>query len=139
MTFVLDASIAVAWGLGDERTAESLGVLDVVEADGAIVPRMWPFEVANALVVAERRGRATEAETGRLLELLKRLPIDVVEAPRDATLDALTAVGREHRLSVYDAAYVDLALRRGVSLATFDRPMRAAAQKVGIALLPPSH
>ena len=133
MPFVLDASVAMAWCFEDETSLLSERVLDLLTADSAVVPELWTQEVANVLLVAERRGRLSEADAARLAQLLIQLPIEVDSSP--SHLATLLALGREHGLSAYDASYLSLAQRRGLALATLDATLAAAAQQSGVALI----
>jgi len=99
------------------------------------VPAIWPVEVGNALLAGERRKRITPAETARSLELLRSLNIHLDDAGLGLGVDDLVALARSHKLSVYDAAYLSLAMREGIPLATLDRSLARAAQRVGISLL----
>jgi predicted nucleic acid-binding protein len=108
-------------------------VLDRLGADAAVVPAIWPLEVANVLLIAERRGRVSEAQSSRFAGLLAQLPIDVDDRPGD--IAALAALGRRHELSFYDASYLALAQRLGAGLATLDRPLAAAATRAGVDVL----
>src|SRR5665213_2854183 len=101
--FVIDTSIAMAWCFEDEATQATDAVLDLLRTDQAVVPTIWPLEVANVLLVAERRGRLSEAQASRFLELLAQLPINVDTSPTD--MAGIVATGRRHTLSSYDAAY----------------------------------
>jgi predicted nucleic acid-binding protein len=133
MPFVLDASVAMAWCFEDETTAGTEAMLDRLTEDPAVVPSLWELEVANVLLVGERQGRLTEFQSARFVELLGRLPINVDLAPPEMT--TLLAVGRRHGLSADDAAYLVLAERDGVPLATQDDKLRAAARSAGVPLL----
>lgn len=130
--FVIDASVAVAWCFEDEATDASEAVLDQLRTDHAAVPAVWPLEVANVLLVAERRGRLSEAQGLRFLELLAQLPIDVDDSPTDKA--GIVAAGRRHELSSFDASYLMLAERLGTSLATLDRRLAQAAGNAGVLL-----
>lgn len=130
MPFVLDASITMAWCFEDEISDGSEAILDRLARDRAVVPDIWRLEVCNVLLVAERRGRITEFQAGHFLALLDKLPIDIVDGPHDVA--ALIAAGRRHQLSAYDAAYLVLAVSRGVGLATEDDALRRATLKAGI-------
>src|SRR5512135_424260 len=102
-----------------------------------LVPRLWHLEIANVLLVGERRGRCTQADTTAWLSFLSGLPIVVdVATEAHAWTDAL-ALGRQHGLSAYDAAYLELALREGIPLATLDARLEAAALAVGVARYQP--
>src|SRR4051812_5762197 len=132
MAFVLDASIALCWAFADEEHPIAAAALDRLEAGDAKVPGVWWFEVRNALVVNERRGRLNEAETAAFLRNLAQLAIHIDHEPAEASLLALA---RQHRLSVYDSAYLELAQRQGLLLATLDTALRQAAEAVGVPLL----
>lgn len=132
---VVDASVTLAWFLRDEGDERADGALRRLESEAAVVPSLWALEVANALVVAERRGRASEAETGRILSLIDGLPIEEDPAPREVTQRAIVELARRHDLSAYDAAYLELALRRGASLASLDESLRSAARRAGVTVL----
>ncbi len=123
----------MAWCFGDQADPYTVRVLDGLKESSALVPCLWSLEVTNVLLVAERRGRLTEADSTRFLDLLFALPI-VVEEPTTRSGHAILALGRSHRLSAYDAAYLDLAMHEGTALATRDRALTTAAADCGIAL-----
>jgi predicted nucleic acid-binding protein len=130
--FVLDCSVAVAWFFEDEASAYAQAVEDSLASSAAVVPSLWRLEVANALLMGERRERTTEAKVTQFLTLLNSLPITVDdEAPGRAWSDVLH-LAREHNLTAYDAAYLELALRRGLPLATLDERLKAAAEVAGV-------
>jgi predicted nucleic acid-binding protein len=131
--FVIDTSLAMAWCFEDEATEATDAVLDRLRSDEAAVPAIWPLEVANVLLVAERRGRLSEAQASRFLELLTQLPIDVDDVPGE--LAGIVAAGRHHELSSYDASYLILAERLGATLATLDRRLAKAAERAGVELI----
>jgi predicted nucleic acid-binding protein len=128
--FVLDCSVAVAWFFEDETDVYADAVMDAAVAGGAIVPCLWHHEIANALIVAERRGRVTAAKSARYLSSLDALRIDLDSVPPAA--GELLAVGRDFALSSYDAAYLHLAMREGLPLATRDRALEKAAATAGV-------
>lgn len=131
---VLDNSVIMAWCFRDVGEGYGDLVLDSLQEHEALVPGIWPLEVANVLVAAERRGRLKETDSIRFLALLAELPLRVIqESPRRITGEIL-ALARETGLSSYDASYLDLAMREGVPLATLDQALRNAAAKVGVAL-----
>ncbi len=130
---VVDCSVTAAWCLRDENSAAADRVLGEVVARGGVVPGLWAVEMANILVVAERRGRITSADAERAVDVLGRLPITI--EPTDAATMRLTrAVAREHGLTAYDGWYLDLAIRRALPLATFDGALRRAAERAGVDL-----
>jgi predicted nucleic acid-binding protein len=131
--FVVDTSVTMAWCFADEATPATEAVLDLFTGDEALVPALWSPEVANVLLMAERRGRLNEAQASRFLNLLRQLPIEVDEGPID--LAGLVATGRRHQLSAYDASYLMLAERAGAPLATLDRKLAEAAGRAGVRLL----
>jgi predicted nucleic acid-binding protein len=100
----------------------------------AFVPELWPLEVANALLVGERRKRSTQADTMTWLGFLASLPIAVDEETRAYAFGSTLSLARDHSLSAYDAAYLELAMRRGLPLATLDDKLKAAARAVGVPL-----
>jgi len=133
---VVDASIALTWCFEDEVTEATEAIGTRVDSEGAVVPDLWRLEVANALMLAERRGRLKRSNMEQRLELLAALPIaiDANTAIRAWTDTLLLA--RAERLTLYDAAYLELAIRRDVELATLDRDLRRAARKMGVAVVP---
>jgi predicted nucleic acid-binding protein len=130
MTLVLDASMAVSFVLADEFGSKSKRALAHVADQGAVVPTLWDFEVANALVSAERRRRLTSAALSNALSGLARLPIRRDLRPIDH--QRLASVSREFDVSVYDAAYLSLALRDNLPLASLDERLIASATKAGV-------
>ena len=133
--FVVDNSVVMAWCFEDEASSYTEGVLDQLRGTQAVVPVIWPLEATNVLLIAERRDRLTEAQAAHFAQLLQGLPILVEEADVARTLGPILAVGRAHRLSAYDAAYLELAARQGLPLATQDSRLRKAAGNAGVALL----
>lgn len=131
--FVLDGSMALAWCFPDEDAAYPKTVLDSLAAARAVVPSLWPLEVANALLVGERRKRSTQADTANWFEFLRALPIDVDDETASRAWSEVANLARSQALSAYDGSYLELALRRGLPLATLDGPLRAAAKAVGVA------
>jgi predicted nucleic acid-binding protein len=132
MAFVLDASITGCWAFQDEDHPDANAAFDRVRVEEAVVPSLWWFEVRNILIVNERRQRITESDTAGFLLNLSRLRIRVDGAPQES---AVLRLARTHRLSVYDAAYLELAQREGLPLATLDADLRRAAVGEGVALL----
>jgi predicted nucleic acid-binding protein len=132
--FVLDNSVVMAWSFEDEIDEYADAVLDRLATARAIVPALWPLEVANALLMGERRKRSTEAETIKWTAILSSLPI-VIDSDTNAHAWRETLnLARGHNLTAYDAAYLELAVRRGLPLATIDKMLKFAAKTVGVAL-----
>lgn len=132
---VIDASIALSWVFEDEADALSDRVLDLLTDGVAVVPAVWPFEVSNALVTAQRRGRITPADTVRFLSLVGRLPVQV-EPGEVGSMASLVDAAREYGFSAYDASYLALAMSLGVPLATRDAALQKAATAAGVELFP---
>ena len=130
--FVLDCSVAMAWCFESEADAYTDAILGALAKGTALVPSLWPLEIANVLLVAERRRRLSGADTIRFLDLVGGLPI-VVDGPLALhDLSVILALGRQHRLSTYDAAYLHLAMREELPLATHDLALCAAARAAGV-------
>jgi len=135
LSVVIDASVAVAWCLEDETSPYAVKVLATLAESEAHVPSIWPLEVANALLVAERRGRLSVDETTRAVSLLRELPIRVDHTPPDTVFTHVLSIARTQFLSVYDAAYVELAVRIGAPIATLDDRLQQAASQLGVGVV----
>jgi predicted nucleic acid-binding protein len=135
--FVLDGSLALAWYFKDEADPYADAVAARFPAARAVVPLIWPLEVANAVLMGERRQRSTEAQAAQWLSFLGSLPIAVDDETSDRAWGEVLSLARAHRLSSYDAAYLELALRRGLPLATLDDKLRAAASALGVPAFAP--
>ena len=131
MPVVVDASVSAAWYLADEATPYTSGVLDLLQRTGAVVPPIWTLEIASVMLTAERRQRVSLAQVTRILETLRTLPIEVDDQPLTNVWGSTMLLARNHDLSIYDASYLDLAVRRGIGLATQDRRLRDAAARLG--------
>lgn len=131
---VVDGSVAVAWCFPDEQGDYPQSVLESLAAMGAVVPSLWAFEVANALLMGERRKRSTPDETLTSINFIQSLPISVDGAAESQAFGQTLHLARSHNLSVYDASYLELAIRRGLPLATLDKKLKTAAAAEGVAL-----
>ena len=132
MPFVLDASIAACWAFEDEGYPAATLALERIRTDEARVPSLWWFEVRNTLIVSERRGRLAEADTAAFLRGLSRLWVTVDRSPDES---AVLTLARKHRLTVYDASYLELAQREALPLATLDADLARAARAETVPLL----
>ena len=132
---VLDASVALAWCFRDEQSAEAIAILHQVETEFAIVPAIFPLELINVLGDAERRRRISAAAIAEFLEQIRAydIRIDEISARRVYT-DVLNLV-RNEGLAAYDAAYLEIAVRSGLPLATGDRALASAARRNGVAVI----
>ena len=135
MSFVLDNSVALTWCFEDERTPATTALLEQVAESGALAPTLWPLEALNGLLVAERRGRLDAARRQRLSGFLRALPITIDDETASHAWSATADLAERFNLSSYDAAYLELAQRRHLPLASLDRGLRAAATALGLTVL----
>jgi predicted nucleic acid-binding protein len=131
MPLVLDASCAAAGLLPDEASALADAAFDRLETDHAVVPALFWFEIRSVLLSNERRRRIEAGQIAILVRRLDGMPFEVDQTPSS---EAVLGLARAHGLSVYDAAYLELAQRRGLPLATLDRRLGTAAEAVGVSL-----
>ncbi len=136
--FVIDNSIVMSWCFADEENGYADLVLSRLESQEACVPAIWPLEVGNVLLVAERRKRLSEADSVRFLELLHDLPITVIQEPPERMCREIVALARVQKLSTYDASYLDLAMRKGLPVATLDSALQEGAENCEVHLFDPS-
>jgi len=132
--FVLDTSVTMAWCFEDETNPYADAVLDSLIDNTALAPSIWPLEVGNVLLVAERRKRISQSDSMRFLELLSSLPIKTESFSEQRMFEAVLNLARKLGLSSYDASYLDLALQTGLKLATLDQSLRKAADHCGVAI-----
>jgi predicted nucleic acid-binding protein len=135
MSLVLESSVALAWVYGDDTTAAVEHVFDLVGGSGAWVPGLWRLEVANILEMGVRRGRHDADFRDSTLADLALLPIHVDPETDGQAWGATARLAERHRLTLYDAAYLELALRRGLPLASLDQELRAAAEAEKVEVL----
>lgn len=134
---VLDCSVAVAWCFEDEATEALDALLDRVQADGAVVPSWWMLEVANVLLMATRRGRVAREAVQERLALLDMLAIETdVDDVGPVWRSTVLTLAQTEMLTFYDAVYLELAIRRGLPLASSDKALRRAAVQRGVAVGP---
>lgn len=132
MAFVLDASIAITWAMSDESDPLAELALRRIEIESTVVPAIWWYEVRNALLVNERRNRITKEDFDRFLDNLADFEIEV--RPPEHSQIALQ-LARQHKLSIYDSAYLALALEQNIPLATLDVALQSAARSMDVPLL----
>lgn len=135
-TAVIDTSVALTWCFEDEATAETDRLLDHVRDNGAIVPGLWYLELSNVLIQAEKRGRITQAQTAIRLALIADLPIMLDQETTNRAWREILAIARAEKLTTYDAAYLELAMRRNVPLFTKDKDLAEAAKRLGVSVSP---
>lgn len=133
--FVIDNSVVMSWCFQDETNKYADDVLGLLEEGTAYVPAIWPLEVSNVLLVAERRRLLSQADSSRFISLLFELPIIVDQESPERMLSEILALAREYKLSSYDASYLDLAMRKGLPLATTDMNIIAAAKRSSVSII----
>ena len=133
--FVIDCSITMAWCFSDEETAKTSQILDQLATASAVVPSLWFLEVANVLAVAERHKRISAGESDQFVSLLATLDIEVDDQAHGRAFSHLLPLCRSQRLTSYDAAYLDLAMRRNLPLASLDDNLRRGAKAARVKLL----
>ncbi len=135
MHCVLDCSAALAWVLPGQATEATNALLTAIAEAGAVAPGLWPLEVANVLRTAERRGRISLAERTQAMAILGELPIRIDENTAALAFGPISALAAGRDLTVYDACYLELALRSGLPLASLDRRLCEAASAAGVKLI----
>lgn len=133
--FVLDCSLTMTWCFPDEATSYTQAVRDMFTYTEAVVPSLWPYEVANILWSAERQKRITQAQVIRFKTLLEQCPIAIDHTSTDKAMIDTLELAREQNLTAYDAAYLELATRSNLPIATLDKALQKAAQQIGVELL----
>ncbi len=135
MPFVLDCSVTMAWVFPDEATPTTDALREQLLDDRAVVPAIWPVEVGNVLLVATRHGRIRQKEWGRIQGNLDALPIEIDPETSERTWQSVLPLAWKHKLSVYDATYLELALRLKMPLATLDKALRGACGAARVEVL----
>ena len=135
-TVVIDASVALSWCFREEAAPETDAIYDRVRDAGAIVPAVWHLEVGNALLQAEKRGRITDGSVQGRLELFRQLPIAADAESTARAWHETLVLAKAEGLTTYDASYLELALRHGITLATKDDALRDAARRLGVPVVP---
>ena len=134
--FVLDCSVTIAWVLRDDSMNEKADlILSMFEGKQAKVPTIWSLEVANVLCLAERQKKITTLEVAEFKEFLFELPIHIDHDTSLKAMGSIYTLAKTEQLTTYDAAYLEIAIRENIPLATFDKALKNAARKNGVALL----
>ncbi len=133
---VVDASVALAWCFADEASPETDKLFELLRDEGGIVPGLWHLELSNVLLLAERRGRMSTSAVIAQLDIIATWPIATDQETTQRAWREILTLARTEGLTSYDAAYLELALRRGLPLLTKDHDLASAAQRLGIAVLP---
>lgn len=129
--FVLDASVSAGWIFKDQADEYGDGVLSALRSGSCIAPALWKLETANILLTAERKGKISRMDSEHAVAALQDLPIEVASEEGERYLGAVRDLGRNYRLSAYDAVYLDTALREGLPLATKDTALAKAIRAAG--------
>lgn len=133
--FVIDNSVVMAWCFDDEANAYSDGIQEMLIEHKALVPAVWPLEVTNVLLVAERNKRISKAKSGHFIALLSQLPIEVESVEAKWVFHETLALARQYSLSSYGASYLELSIRKGLPIATQDKAILRAAKNIQIEIL----
>ena len=133
--FVLDCSMTMAWAFRDETTPGTLDALERAAHEACVAPSVWPLEVCNAVLTAQRRGRFSGEDAPLFLDLVAGLRVSVDDLALRPAIDQVLPLAVRHALSSYDAAYLELALRKNATLATLDDGLARAARAAGVTLV----
>lgn len=133
--FVIDNSVVMAWCFDDEANAYTDAIQDRLIEHKAHVPVIWPLEVANVLLVAERKNRISKADSGHFISLLSQMPIEVEQGELERVFHDTMSLAREHGLTSYDASYLELAIRKGLPIASLDKAIKRAAKNIQLELI----
>ena len=134
MAFVLDCSVTMTWLFEDEAHEGADALQEPLTDNPAVVPPLWPVEVANAVLVATRRGRLADGDWSHVQRHLGALPIEIDTMTFERAVGHILPLASRHGLTAYDASYLELASRRGLPLATLDRQLADACRAAGVAL-----
>ena len=134
MSFVLDASVTLAWCFHDETTPVTTFLLEQLETESAYVPELWALEVGNILLAAEKRQRISYAKITEFIALIENLNIITDHETSSRGLREILSLAHSEKLTTYDATYLELSMRLGVPLATKNQQLQQAAKKLGVTL-----
>ena len=135
-SFVLDCSITMAWCFDDESNDYTDTILDNFKKSTAIVPTIWPLEVANVLLLSKKRKRITEIQSANFIDALSALPISVDPSTSTKAMHSIFVIANQSDLTIYDAAYLELAIREEIPLLTLDSKLTQAAKKYHVPVNP---
>ncbi len=136
-SMVIDCSVTMAWCFSDEQTPRTEILLDRMVAESVAVPSIWLLEVTNVLSMAEKRGRITMADSSEFLSLLGSLQMEIDAESLKRVFENVLPLARSQQLTTYDGAYLELAIRLQLPLATLDRSLKESARRIGVQLLRP--
>ncbi len=133
--FVVDNSVVMAWCFDDEVDFYTDAIQDLLARNVAFVPSIWPLEVANVLLVAERKKRITKAASGHFIAMLSQLPIVVDSTEPERVLHDVISLARQYKLTSYDSSYIELAIRKGLPIASLDNAILKAAKDIQVQIM----
>lgn len=133
--FVVDNSVVMAWCFDDEADSYADAIQDLLAHNFAFVPSIWPLAVANVLLVAERKKRITKSASGHFVEMLSQLPIAVDSTEPERVFHDIMSLARQYKLTSYDASYIELAIRKGLPIASLDKAILKAAKDIQVQIL----
>ncbi len=134
-TFVLDCSVTMSWCFAGEANEYADKILELLKETKALVPSIWSLEVINVLHVSERKKRITVSQSNNFVNLINALPIEIDMSVEELPNRRILEISRKYSLSAYDAAYLELAIRKNIPLSSFDKILCTAAEKAGVDLL----
>ena len=135
MNFILDTSVTLAWCFADEATPTTDHLLERLSSEKAFVPSIWSLEVSNVLLMAEKKKRIQYADIIQFVTLLQTLPIEIDDVANEKCFHEILGLAYTQKLTTYDTTYLELAMRKGLPLASRDKDLCAAAKKLGIITL----
>ncbi len=135
-SFVLDCSVSMAWCFDDERTAYTDAILENFKNKTAVVPTLWPLEVANVLLLSKRKKRITEIQSANFIDALSALPIVIDPSTSAKAMHSIFVIASQYELTIYDATYLELAIREEIPLLTLDKGLQNAAKKCHVSVNP---
>ena len=135
MNFILDASVTLAWCFADEATPTTNHLLERLCSEKAFAPNIWSLEVTNVLLMAEKKKRIQYADIVQFVTLLQTLPIEIDDAAHEKCFHEILGLAYTQKLTTYDITYLELAMRKGLPLASRDHELCAAAKKLGVTIL----
>jgi predicted nucleic acid-binding protein len=133
--FVVDNSVVMAWCFDDEADSYTDAIQDSLTHNVAYVPSIWPLEVTNVLLVAERKKRITKAASGHFIAMLSQLPIVVDSTEQERVFHDIMSLARQYKLTSCDACYLELAIRKGLPIASLDNAILKAANDIQIQII----
>jgi predicted nucleic acid-binding protein len=135
MSFVLDASVSLAWHFEDQNSAAARHLANRASDEGVVVPAYWEFETANGLLRGERMGRTDAASIAQFIDHLNSLSVQIDTLEVNAAFEVALPFARETGLRLFDAGYLIVAVRNQLPLATFDKKLAGAAREAGVTVL----